>query len=228
MIFMNDRILIGTFGNGSLIAESLPAHHTTIAAPIASADDLDRLLSREDFDLIVLHVAIPNSAQENLIADLRKKTKRPIIVLGVTGHEEAIRSLNAGADDYVPFPASRAELDARASALIRRSRMSERLSLLGLTLDRDNNAVLVDGKQLHLTQKEQEILEVLLRRKGQPTSPKMLLAHLYPEGQPPTAKIINVFIHKLRNKLSSTGSTSCPTIETVWGRGYYLTASPEQ
>ena len=87
----------------------------------------------------------------------------------------------------------------------------------------DNNlrTVDVDGMQVHLTNKEYAILELLAMRKGTVLTKEMFLNHLYSSMDEPEIKIIDVFVCKLRKKLSEA-SGGVNYIETVWGRGYML------
>ena len=97
-----------------------------------------------------------------------------------------------------------------------------------LVVDLDTRVVSVDGKQVHLTDKEYAILELLSLRKGATVTKEMLLNHLYggvasskPPRAEPELKIIDVFVCKLRKKLArATGGNHY--IETIWGRGYLL------
>ena len=85
----------------------------------------------------------------------------------------------------------------------------------------DAKTVQVDGNTVHLTGKEYQMLELLSLRKGTTLTKEMFLNHLYGGMDEPELKIIDVFICKLRKKLSeATGDGS--HIETVWGRGYVL------
>ena len=94
-----------------------------------------------------------------------------------------------------------------------------RTGLLAVNLD--SHSVEIDKKPLHLTGKEYGILELLSLRKGTTLTKEMFLNHLYGGMDEPELKIIDVFICKLRKKLSTaTGGDNC--IETVWGRGYVL------
>ena len=95
-----------------------------------------------------------------------------------------------------------------------------------LAVNLDKRVVEVDADPLHLTGKEYGILELLSLRKGQTLTKEQFLNHLYGGIDEPELKIIDVFICKLRKKLSNaTGGTSY--IETVWGRGYVL-RDPEE
>jgi two-component system cell cycle response regulator CtrA len=90
-----------------------------------------------------------------------------------------------------------------------------------MSVNLDTRTVEVDGQPVHLTGKEYAILELLALRKGTTLTKEMFLNHLYGGIDEPELKIIDVFVCKLRKKLSAaTGDESY--IETVWGRGYVL------
>ena len=90
-----------------------------------------------------------------------------------------------------------------------------------LVVKLDQRLVTVDGNPVHLTPKEYEILELLSSRKGMILTKEMILNHLYGGMDEPEIKIIDVFVCKLRKKLTqATGGDHY--IDTIWGRGYVL------
>jgi two-component system, cell cycle response regulator CtrA len=120
-------------------------------------------------------------------------------------------------------PFNRQELIARIHAIVRRSKgHAQSVITTGkFTVNLDTKTVEVDGKPVHLTGKEYQMLELLSLRKGTTLTKEMFLNHLYGGMDEPELKIIDVFICKLRKKLSeATGGENY--IETVWGRGYVL------
>jgi two-component system cell cycle response regulator CtrA len=90
-----------------------------------------------------------------------------------------------------------------------------------VAINLDTRTVDVNGTQVHLTNKEYAILELLAMRKGTVLTKEMFLNHLYSSMDEPEIKIIDVFVCKLRKKLSEA-SGGISYIETVWGRGYML------
>jgi two-component system cell cycle response regulator CtrA len=137
--------------------------------------------------------------------------------------DSKVRALGFGADDYVTKPFHRVELVARIHAIVRRSKgHSQSVIRTGkLAVNLDAKTVEVDGARVHLTGKEYAMLELLSLRKGTTLTKEMFLNHLYGGMDEPELKIIDVFICKLRKKLSvATGGKNY--IETVWGRGYVL------
>ena len=120
-------------------------------------------------------------------------------------------------------PFHRDELVARIHAIVRRSKgHSQSVIRTGkLAVNLDAKTVEVDGARVHLTGKEYAMLELLSLRKGTTLTKEMFLNHLYGGMDEPELKIIDVFICKLRKKLSlACGGANY--IETVWGRGYVL------
>ena len=120
-------------------------------------------------------------------------------------------------------PFHRDELVARIHAVVRRSKgHAQSVITTGeLTVNLDTKTVEVQTQRVHLTGKEYQMLELLSLRKGTTLTKEMFLNHLYGGMDEPELKIIDVFICKLRKKLSvATGGKNY--IETVWGRGYVL------
>ena len=148
----------------------------------------------------------------------------PILILsGADDTENKIRGFGFGADDYLTKPFHREELVARIHAIIRRSKGHAQsvIETGQVAVNLDAKTVSVNDSPVHLTGKEYQMLELLSLRKGTTLTKEMFLNHLYGGMDEPELKIIDVFICKLRKKLSqATGGESY--IETVWGRGYVL------
>jgi two-component system cell cycle response regulator CtrA len=162
---------------------------------------------------------------QDVLRQLRlAKVDTPILILtGADDTENKIRSFGFGADDYMTKPFHREELVARIHAIIRRSKgHSQSVIRTGkISVNLDAKTVDADGTPVHLTGKEYQMLELLSLRKGTTLTKEMFLNHLYGGMDEPELKIIDVFICKLRKKLSeATGGDNY--IETVWGRGYVL------
>ena len=156
------------------------------------------------------------------------RVRTPILILsGLAELDHKIKGLGFGADDFLTKPFDRRELIARIQAIVRRAKgHSESVIRTGkLTVNLDSRTVEVEGQPLHLTGKEYGILELLSLRKGTTLTKEMFLNHLYGGMDEPELKIIDVFVCKLRKKLSTpTGGENY--IETVWGRGYVLRDPP--
>jgi two-component system cell cycle response regulator CtrA len=178
-----------------------------------------------DYDLIVLDLMLPDIDGYEVLRRLRSaRITTPVLILsGLNEPDNKVKGLGFGADDYLTKPFDKSELIARIHAIIRRSKgHSESVIRTGkLVVNLDTRTVEVDGQPLHLTGKEYGILELLSLRKGTTLTKEMFLNHLYGGMDEPELKIIDVFICKLRKKLT-TGTGGENYIETVWGRGYVL------
>ncbi|WP_259780219.1 response regulator transcription factor CtrA [Aestuariispira ectoiniformans] len=178
-----------------------------------------------DYDLIILDLMLPDIDGYEVLRRLRDaRVETPILILsGLDELDNKVKGLGFGADDYLTKPFHKRELLARIQAIIRRSK-GHAQSLINageLSINLDARSVEVGGKPVHLTGKEYGILELLALRKGTTLTKEMFLNHLYGGMDEPEAKIIDVFVCKLRKKLANAaGGTNY--IETVWGRGYVL------
>ena len=178
-----------------------------------------------DYDIILLDLNLPDMHGYDVLKKLRMaKVETPVLILsGIAEMNSKVRSFGFGADDYVTKPFYRDELVARIQAVVRRSKgHSQSIIRVGkLTVNFDAKTVEVDGARVHLTGKEYAMLELLALRKGTTLTKEMFLNHLYGGMDEPELKIIDVFICKLRKKLSlACGGANY--IETVWGRGYVM------
>jgi two-component system cell cycle response regulator CtrA len=195
-----------------------------------TAEDGIELVKHYDFDLVVLNMGMPDMRGVDLLRNFRRN-KVTVPVLAMQSNStvaDRVAALNAGADDYLPRPFAAEELSARVTSLVRRSRgfASSDISLGNLVLNLDAKSVSVGGRDVHLTGKEYQVLELLAMRRGTAVTKEMMLNNLYGGVDEPEAKIIDVFVCKLRKKLRAIEGA---TIETVWGRGYLLsekTAAP--
>jgi two-component system cell cycle response regulator CtrA len=178
-----------------------------------------------DYDLILLDLNLPDMNGHEVLRQLRlSRVDTPILILsGDDGTESKLKGFGFGADDYLTKPFHREELVARIHAIIRRSKgHAQSVITTGqISVNLDAKTVDVGGNAVHLTGKEYQMLELLSLRKGTTLTKEMFLNHLYGGMDEPELKIIDVFICKLRKKLSeATGGEN--NIETVWGRGYVL------
>ncbi|MFV0358559.1 response regulator transcription factor CtrA [Tropicimonas sp.] len=178
-----------------------------------------------DYDLVLLDLGLPDMTGHEVLRQLRlAKVDTPILILsGADDTDNKIKGFGFGADDYLTKPFHREELVARIHAIIRRSKGHAQsvINTGKVTVNLDAKTVEVDGRSVHLTGKEYQMLELLSLRKGTTLTKEMFLNHLYGGMDEPELKIIDVFICKLRKKLSQA-TDGDNYIETVWGRGYVL------
>ncbi len=182
-----------------------------------------------DYDLIVLDLMLPDLDGLEVLRRLRTaKVQTPILILsGLSRPDDKVKALTLGADDYLTKPFDKEELIARLRAIVRRANGHPDAIIRtgGLAVNLDTRTVTLEGQPLHTTRKEYAILELLSLRKGSTLTKEMIMSHLYGGMDEPEIKIIDVYICKLRRKLSAAGGEK--VIETDWGRGYIL-REPDQ
>ena len=178
-----------------------------------------------DYDIILLDLTLPDMHGYDVLKQLRlARVNTPILILSGNADIDAkVRGLGFGADDYMTKPFNKDELVARINAIVRRSKgHAQSVIRTGdIVVNLDAKTTEVNNLRVHLTGKEYQMLELLSLRKGTTLTKEMFLNHLYGGMDEPELKIIDVFICKLRKKLSlACGGDNY--IETVWGRGYVL------
>lgn len=196
-----------------------------VSEVIACGEDGIELAKLYDFDIVILDLRLPDIDGYEVVRRLRNaRVQTPVLILsGRADPTDKVRGLIGGADDYITKPFNKEELIARIHAIVRRSKgHSDSIIRTGkLVVNLDARSVEISGRRLHATGKEYSILELLSLRKGTTLTKEMFLDHLYGGMDEPELKIIDVFICKLRKKISEA-SGGDNYIETVWGRGYML------
>jgi len=188
-------------------------------------EDAIELSKLYDYDLILLDLNLPDMEGLDVLRQIRlARIDTPILILtGECDTNTKLRGFGGGADDYLTKPFHREELVARIHAIIRRSKgHAQSVIRTGkIAVNLDAKTVDVAGQTVHLTGKEYQMLELLSLRKGTTLTKEMFLNHLYGGMDEPELKIIDVFICKLRKKLTEATEGE-NYIDTVWGRGYVL------
>jgi len=198
----------------------------------ASGEEAVELAEIYEYDAILMDLDLEDITGVEALRELRlKKNCTPVIILsGTADVDTKVSALAAGADDYVTKPFHKSELGARINAVVRRSRGHvESILRTGLiALNLNTRTVEVAGQAIHLTPSEYKMLELLSLRKNTVLTKEACLNHLYNGITEPEIKIIDVFICKLRKKISAAAGGD-NQIETVWGGGYMLRdAKPER
>lgn len=182
------------------------------------------------YDLLIIDAAAPQREIQAAVRGLRRDgSMHPIIVLCrrlAAEEEEAL--LHAGADDVILYPLRLPVLHARMQALLRRARgyTSARLTCGNVVLDQEQHAVTVDGRRVPLTAREFDFLQIMMLHKGVLLTKERFMSSLYADADAPNLKIVDVFVCKLRRKLTAYGAAEM--IRTVWGRGHVLFEPPAE
>jgi len=176
-----------------------------------------------DYDAAIVDIMLPLADGLTLVKNLREKgTRLPVIFLSAKASvDDRIRGLEAGGDDYLTKPFAFSELLARVQALIRRSSRAPettRLSAGDLTLDLLQRQVTRSGEPLELQAREFSLLEYLLRNSGRVVTKTMILEHVYDYSFDPQTNVVDVLVHRLRNKVDPEKKL----IQTIRGVGYVL------
>ena len=189
------------------------------------------LLNQQPFDLVILDLMLPNRSGMDVLATMRARGLQvPALVLTAKDTvRDRVQVLDLGADDYLVKPFAFPELVARVRALIRRGRPVEmpKLRAADLEVDVVTHKVSRGSRALHLTAREFEIIEYLLRRTGAVVSREMLAREVWKtsERATPLDNAIDVTMARLRRKLDEPSGTKL--LHTVRGLGYRLGPSPE-
>ncbi len=182
----------------------------------------ERRLALEEFDAVILDLGLPGMDGHTLLTTMRARDDRtPVLVLTARDSlAERVGTLHEGADDFLPKPFVLEELEARLTALIRRSRGREhpRLSLGNLVLDTSAQKFTVSGQPLQLSPKEYAVLRALIQRSGEPINKQQILDRIQSDDSDANLEAIEVLVHRLRKKLTHTGVQ----IVTMRGMGYSL------
>ena len=213
------------------IAELVAMHLAELPAQVTQVNDgregLKRALA-EPWDAIVLDLRLPGLGGLDVCRELRAQGQRvPILMLTARGSElDRVLGLELGADDYLTKPFSVLELRARIKALLRRAAVvapaaSEpaRIDAGGLSIDREQRRVHLDGRELTLTAREFELLWYFARHPGRVFTRSELLADVWGYGHDGYDHTVNSHINRLRNKLGDEREQA-RFIHTVWGVGY--------
>jgi two-component system, OmpR family, KDP operon response regulator KdpE len=155
-------------------------------------------------DGVILDLLLPDGTGTEVCRELRKWTTAPIIILSAVGEErEKIAALDAGADDYVTKPVGIDELLARLRASLRRVAPSgEPLIVIGgLEVDLEKQEVRVDGKPVHLTPHQFDLLRVLARNAGKLLTHRMLLQEVWGPSYGTESNLLRVHVAHLRRKI---------------------------
>jgi DNA-binding response OmpR family regulator len=205
-----DFVELGLRYEGFEVARALDGHEAL------------RLVERRRVDLVVLDLNLPSLDGVEVCRALRQRDDTPIIMLTARADvDERVAGLEAGADDYLPKPFKFKELLARVRAVLRRrTTAAERVLKFGrVELNRDTREVFQDGRPVHLTPRELDLLETFMLHPRQVMTRDVLLDRVWGTYYLGDGNLIEVHISALREKL---GDQDRKLIRTVRGVGYAL------
>lgn len=184
--------------------------------------------TKETFDAMVVDRMLPGMDGLTLIETIRKAgNSTPVLILSALSDvDDKVQGLKAGGDDYLTKPFAFIELLARIEALVRRSSIQEDTTSLqvdDLYIDLISRKVLRQDLEVKLKPREFQLLEYMMRNKGQIVTRAMLLQAVWNYHFDPQTNVIDVHISRLRQKIDKDFSVSL--IHTVRGVGYVLGSS---
>ncbi len=175
------------------------------ALPAATGEEALDLAALQRPDAAIIDLLLPDIDGVELARRLREWTDMPLIVLSAVGEEDAkVRALAAGADDYVTKPFGPRELVARLQANLRRiapEREEAEVSVDGLEVDLARRTVRVQGKEVHLTPTEFDLLRLLVRNRGRLMTHRDLLVSVWGPGYGDDTQVLRAHIANLRRKI---------------------------
>jgi DNA-binding response OmpR family regulator len=201
--------------------------HALAAATVASAREA---LVRDEPDLVLLDVMLPDGDGLELAREIRKSSDLPIIVLTARGEEiDRVLGLELGADDYVVKPFSSRELIARIKAILRRGRNAPRpgpIRIGEIQLDPASRTVTKAGKGVELAAREFDLLQMLMANAGEALRRERIMDEVWdPHWFGPT-KTLDVHISWLRKKLEDDPARP-RYITTIRGIGFRFVSDEE-
>jgi two-component system copper resistance phosphate regulon response regulator CusR len=180
------------------------------------------LATQNAYDSILLDVRLPGLSGIQVCQRLRTAhIDTPILMLTARSLvEQRVEGLDAGADDYLTKPFAVAELLARVRAMARRKISGRVLRYAGIELDRHQRSVTRAGRTISLTSREFALLEYLLSRAPSAVPRHEIIEHVWDLHFDPQTNLIEVYINRLRQKISAGGESKL--IQTIHGVGYCI------
>ena len=188
-----------------------------------------RLIRENTYELILLDVMLPKLDGFEVCQQVREFSDVPIVMLTAKGDDmDKILGLEYGADDYITKPFNILEVKARIKAIMRRTgesggvRMSGKMIVKGdMTIDCESRRVVIEGREVNLTAKEFDLIELLATNPNKVYSRENLLNIVWGYEYPGDARTVDVHIRRLREKVEKNPSDP-RYVHTKWGVGYYF------
>ncbi|MCI6629938.1 MAG: response regulator transcription factor [Lachnospiraceae bacterium] len=187
------------------------------------------MAGQNTYDIILLDVMLPKLNGFEVCQQIREFSNVPIVMLTAKGDDmDKILGLEYGADDYITKPFNILEVKARLKAIMRRTTTSRKaeadagiLESGEMKLDCDSRRVYISGKEINLTAKEFDVLELLMRNPNKVYGREALLKLVWGTDYPGDVRTVDVHIRRLREKIEANPSEP-QFVHTKWGVGYYF------
>jgi len=183
---------------------------------------------KKDYDVVLLDVMLPKMTGFEVCQQIREFSNMPIIMLTAKGDDmDKILGLEYGADDYITKPFNILEVKARIKAIMRRStkqnaEVQAKVVVFGdLKIDCESRRVYVGSKEVNLTAKEFDLLELLIFNPNKVYSRENLLNTVWGYDYPGDVRTVDVHIRRLREKIEDNPSEP-KYVHTKWGVGYFF------
>ncbi len=179
------------------------------------------------YDIIMLDIMLPKLTGYEVCQQIRETSDVPIIMLTAKGEDmDKILGLDYGADDYITKPFNILEVKARIKAILRRSRNEKKstgevIEKGELKIDVSNRRIYLSGREVSLTAKEFDVLELLIKHPDKVYSREDLLNLVWGKDYPGDERTVDVHIRRLREKIEQQPGDP-KYVHTKWGVGYYF------
>ena len=212
-----------------LVARVLADRGHDVEATATAMEGLQAVV-RVSPELVILDMGLPDLDGTELLKMIRAVSAVPIIVATARSEDrDVVRTLDAGADDYLVKPFSVDQLEARVRAVLRRTGGEGRqgpLMVGDLAINAAAREARLDGEPIDLSPKEFDVLRFLAERVGEVVSKRELLAEVWRQPYGGSEKTVDVHISWLRKKLGESAAES-RYLQTVFGVGVKLVAPEE-
>lgn len=189
---------------------------------VGSLEEMYEALDHESYEGIILDLMLPDGDAIDEIPQLRVRARKTFVLIltAKRSDREKIYGLEIGADDYLTKPFHPRELVARVKAILRRKGISQskELSHGSIRLYIDEKKVEIEGKKIDLSQKEFELLELMMATPSKVFSRNDLLDSIWPDGES-SDRIVDVYVNLIRKKIGKE------RLVTIRGVGYKLSSS---
>ena len=187
------------------------------------------MAKNNDYDIILLDIMLPKMNGLEVCQQIREFSNVPIIMLTAKGDDmDKIMGLEYGADDYITKPFNILEVKARMKAILRRNNKTEKeqansnvLNIGDMRIDCDSRSLFIRGKEIYLTAKEFDLLELLAFNPNRVYSRDVLSKTVWGADYPGDGRTVDVHIRRLREKIEENSSEP-KYVHTKWGVGYYF------